>query len=134
MPTSVPPHGLQLTSTVTPEGELKLQLAESPVPDPGPEQVVLQVEASPINPSDLILLLGPADPSAGRFEGTPDRPLATFPLAPAARGALARRGGLPLLLSLLMLSQPPWNAPVPFPVKPLPERPARVLCTAARGS
>jgi len=53
--------GLQLRSRISKSGELELSLAEVAVPEPGPDQVVVKVEATPINPSDLGLLLGPAD-------------------------------------------------------------------------
>lgn len=53
--------GLELRSTVTKEGTLELTLAEVPVPDQKDNEVVVRMEAAPINPSDLGLLLGPAD-------------------------------------------------------------------------
>ena len=54
-------HGLELRSTVTSEGQLILNLEPVAIDEPGPDEVIVQVEASPINPSDLGLLLGPAD-------------------------------------------------------------------------
>ena len=51
----------ELRSTITGEGRLELELAEVPVPPPRAGEVTVQVEATPINPSDLGLLLGPAD-------------------------------------------------------------------------
>ena len=59
-----PRTGLDLTSCVTASGELVLSLVEVAVPAPGPDEVVVQVQAAPINPSDLGLLLGPADLSS----------------------------------------------------------------------
>ena len=59
----VPTSGLQLRSLVTAEGRLELSLQETPVAAPGPDEVVVRVQATPINPSDLGLLLGPADPA-----------------------------------------------------------------------
>jgi len=53
--------GLQLRSLIKKSGELELSLAEVPIPEPGPDQVLVKVEATPINPSDLGLRLGPAD-------------------------------------------------------------------------
>ena len=58
-------ESLQLRSLVKSSGELELSLAKVPVPQPGPDEVLVRVEATPINPSDLGLLLGPADLSAG---------------------------------------------------------------------
>jgi NADPH:quinone reductase len=45
--------GLQLRSLIKKSGELELSLAEVPIPEPGPDQVLVKVEATPINPSDL---------------------------------------------------------------------------------
>lgn len=55
--------GLELRSLIRKSGELELSLAKVPVPEPEDDQVVVKVEATPINPSDLGLLLGPADPA-----------------------------------------------------------------------
>ena len=62
--------GLQLRSLITKSGELQLSLVEMPIPEPAADQVVVKVEATPINPSDLGLLLGPADMSTGRASGS----------------------------------------------------------------
>src|SRR5487761_2384723 len=59
--TTTPDAGLQLRSTVTDDGHLELILIEVPVAQPSPDEVVIRVEASPINPSDLGLLLAGAD-------------------------------------------------------------------------
>ena len=52
---------MELRSLITSDGELRLTLEEVPVAAPGPDDVVLRVEAAPINLSDLAVLLGPAD-------------------------------------------------------------------------
>jgi NADPH:quinone reductase-like Zn-dependent oxidoreductase len=62
--------GLQLRSLIKKSGQLELSLAEVPIPEPGPDQIVVKVEATPINPSDLGLLLGPADMSTARASGS----------------------------------------------------------------
>ena len=51
----------QMQSTVTADGHLELAVAEVAEPAPGPAEVLIQVEAAPINPSDLGLLFGGAD-------------------------------------------------------------------------
>ena len=48
---------LELRSTVTAHGAVRLSLEESPVPEPGPDEVVIRVGAAPIKPSDLGVLL-----------------------------------------------------------------------------
>ncbi len=59
---------LELRSLIKKSGELELSLAKVAVPEPGEDQVLVKVEATPINPSDLGLLLGPADMSARQGE------------------------------------------------------------------
>src|SRR5262249_29693757 len=68
---------LQLRSLVTKNGELELSLVSVAIPEPKPDEVVVRVEASPINPSDLGLLLGAADMSTARQSGTPQNPVVT---------------------------------------------------------
>lgn len=68
---------LQLRSAIRSDGTLEISLAEVPVPEPGDDEVVVRVEASPINPSDLGLLFGPADMRTAKASGTAERPLVT---------------------------------------------------------
>lgn len=67
--------GLELRTLATSGGQLRLSLETVTLDEPGPEELVVRVEATPINPSDLGLLLGPADVSTARAEGTPERPV-----------------------------------------------------------
>ena len=53
--------GKELRSTVHEDGRLTLTLDEVTLDAPGADEVIVRVEAAPINPSDLGLLLGPAD-------------------------------------------------------------------------
>jgi NADPH2:quinone reductase len=84
---------LELRSLVTASGTLELSLVDVDVPAPGPHDVVVRVEAAPLNPSDLGLLFGPADMAAATADGTALRPLITAPIAPAAMPAMAARVG-----------------------------------------
>ena len=59
----MPSTGRTLRSTINSDGSLQLRMAEEQVADPTGSQVLVSVEASPINPSDLGVLLGPADPA-----------------------------------------------------------------------
>lgn len=68
-PSDAPAHGRSLRSLITADGELRLSLVEREVPEPTGSQVVVAVEASPINPSDLGVLLGPVDPGELQPEG-----------------------------------------------------------------
>ena len=93
MTTTVPQRGLELRSLVTDHSVVELSLAEVQVREPGPAEVVVRVEAAPINPSDLGLLLAAADPSAAESGGTSDRPTLRLPLSPGAVAANAARVG-----------------------------------------
>jgi NADPH2:quinone reductase len=68
---------LQLRSLVRTSGELELSLVSIPVPAPEPDEVVIRVEASPLNPSDLGLLFGTAEMSTAKQSGTPSNPVVT---------------------------------------------------------
>ncbi len=65
----------QLRSLVTEDAVLRLSIEETEIPDPAPHEVLVRVEATPINPSDLGLLFGAADMTTVRFSGTADAPV-----------------------------------------------------------
>ena len=91
--TAVPAIGRQIRSLITTDGELELSLVDVDVPTPTDDQVLVRIDAAPINPSDLGLLFGGADMSAARATGTPDRPVVTAPIAPAVLAAMTARVG-----------------------------------------
>lgn len=66
---NIPASGLQLRSIITSDGELQLTLADTPVTAPAGDEILVQVEASPLNPSDLGLLLGAGDLSTLKVDG-----------------------------------------------------------------
>lgn len=82
-------RGLQLVSTLAADGTLTVELVEELLAAPTGHEVLIQVEAAPINPSDLGLLFGPADIENAEFsEG---RIVAQMP-EPALRAMAARYG------------------------------------------
>ncbi len=83
--------GLQLRSLVKSTGELELSLVDVATPEPKANEVVLRIEAAPINPSDLGLLLAGADMTAARASGSADRPVITAALPQPLPKALAPR-------------------------------------------
>jgi NADPH:quinone reductase-like Zn-dependent oxidoreductase len=83
--------GLQLRSLIKKSGELEISLASIPTAEPGPDEVVVRVEASPINPSDLGLLVGAADMATAKASGTKDLPVITARVPEAAMKAMAAR-------------------------------------------
>jgi NADPH2:quinone reductase len=87
-------QGLQLQSAVTKTadgGQLQISLAMIDTPSPGPDDVVVRVEATPINPSDLGLLFGPADMTSAKQSGTDESPVLTAPVPEAMMGSVAAR-------------------------------------------
>ncbi|ATY30743.1 zinc-binding dehydrogenase [Sphingomonas psychrotolerans] len=83
--------GLELRSTVSSDGKLTLSLEPVTLTPPGPDEVVVRVEAAPINPSDLGLLLGPADMATLEPGGTADRPTLTAAIPQARLGMMKAR-------------------------------------------
>src|SRR5581483_9385464 len=64
MSAEIPAEALQLRSLVRADQTLELSLDTVPVPEPGPDEVLIRVEAAPVNPSDMGLLFGGADMAA----------------------------------------------------------------------
>lgn len=82
-------QGLQLLSTLGEDGQLTVHIAEQTLPAPSGYEVLVRIEAAPINPSDLGLLFGAADLenanySAGKI---------VAPMSEAAQRAMAARLG-----------------------------------------
>jgi NADPH2:quinone reductase len=70
--------GRELRSTVTDDGTLRLTLEDVTLERPLADEVIVKVEAAPINPSDIGLLLGPANVATLRAAGTAERPVLAF--------------------------------------------------------
>jgi NADPH2:quinone reductase len=85
--------GLQMRSLVTEQGMLELSLHEVTAPDPGPDEVLVRVDAAPINPSDLALLTAFADLEQASQAGTAERPIVSAPIPEAAMRLLQGRVG-----------------------------------------
>ena len=96
MSADLPDSALELRSTVTSHGTLELSLQEVPVPTPSADEVLVRVEASPINPSDLGVLIPGADMATATVEGTPERPVVTASLGAGALAGLSARIDKPL--------------------------------------
>ncbi|MGA2970496.1 MAG: zinc-binding dehydrogenase [Acidimicrobiales bacterium] len=93
MTIDIPSTGRSLRSLVTNQGTLEISLPEVAVSEPKPHEVVVRVEASPINPSDLGLLFAGADMTQATVSGPAESPLLTAPVdANALRGLSARVG------------------------------------------
>jgi NADPH:quinone reductase-like Zn-dependent oxidoreductase len=94
MSPSVPAKSRQLQSTVHRDGHLSITLAEIDTPTPGPGEVLVRMEAAPINPSDLGLLFGPADMT--RVEAVEDGRSLRAPIPKSAMAGVAARVDQPM--------------------------------------
>jgi NADPH:quinone reductase-like Zn-dependent oxidoreductase len=91
MPPPNPATGLQIRSLVKKSGTLEVSLVAVPTPEPGPDDIVIRVEATPINPSDIALLLGPIDMNTAQQSGSADSPVLTANVLERAMPLLASR-------------------------------------------
>lgn len=89
-------YGRELRSLITPEGELRLSLEDVAVPRPAAGEIVVQMQAAPVNPSDIIALLGPADLSTLTTRNTSGGPVTTASVSADKLPAVAARLGLAL--------------------------------------
>lgn len=83
----------QLRSLVRSDGQLELSVIDVPLAEPAADEVVVRIEAAPINPSDIGLLFGPADMSTARFSGTTTHPVVTADIPAGEMKAVAGRIG-----------------------------------------
>jgi NADPH:quinone reductase len=93
---STPRTTLQLQSTLQSNGALTLSLASVPVPAPAANEVVVRVDAAPINPSDLWLMLAGADFSKAAASGTKAEPVLTAQVPDALLRSMTARFGVPM--------------------------------------
>ena len=93
MDDDVPANGLQMRTLITDDGTLELSLARIATPEPAADEVVLRIEATPINPSDIGLLFGAADLSTLAVSGSGDGIVARARVTAAAMKAMAGRLG-----------------------------------------
>jgi len=83
--------GLQIRSLVKKSGVLEVSLVSVPTPEPAADEIVIRVEATPINPSDIALLLGPVDMNTAKQSGATASPVLTASILERAIPALSAR-------------------------------------------
>ena len=87
----------EIRSTVTSEGTLELSIANQERPVPADNEVLVKVEAAPINPSDLALLISfAANLDTLCVTGSGDETVTSMELHPAMMSALKPRMGDPM--------------------------------------
>ena len=94
MKIDLPTNMLQLQSLIRADSELELSLVSIPLPEPRADQVLVRMEAAPLNPSDLGLLFGAADMATARQSGNAQRPVITARVPAGAMKAMAPRVGI----------------------------------------
>ena len=91
--TDLPADNLTMLTLVKEGGELEISLARRPMPQPRDHEVLVKVLATPINPSDLGLLVGAADVRTARASQRDGLPVITADIPPAGMRAMAGRVG-----------------------------------------
>lgn len=89
----VPAQTRQLRSLVTEDDAVRISIETIGTPEPKPHQVLVRVEAAPLNPSDLGLLLAMSDVDRATASGSEDEPVVTAPISPRLMPALKARVG-----------------------------------------
>ncbi len=90
---TTPTTNLQMFSTLTESGELRLDLQEKPIPALEANQVLVRVEATPINPSDQGVMFGWSDISAATTTGSGKDTVLTAPVAEQGMRVMKARVG-----------------------------------------
>lgn len=90
---SLPSTYLQMLSTVTEDAELRMELVEKPFPEPKSHEVVIRVEATPINPSDQGVMFGWSNMANASSTGEGIKTVLTAPVTPQGMGIMKARIG-----------------------------------------
>ena len=91
--TDIPTTNLTMLTLVKETGELELSLERRPMPAPKDHEVLVKVLATPINPSDLGLLVGGADMTTAKASTRDGLPVITADVPPAGMRAMGGRIG-----------------------------------------
>ena len=87
----------EIRSTVTSNGTVEISIVNAAMPVPSENEVLIKVEAAPINPSDLALLISfAADLDSIEFSGEDEASKTTIKIRPGLMAALKGRVDQPL--------------------------------------
>ncbi len=87
----------EIRSTVTSNGTVEVSIVNAAMPVPSENEVLIKVEAAPINPSDLALLISfAADLDSIEFSGEDEASKTTIKIRPGLMAALKGRVDQPL--------------------------------------
>ena len=88
--TSIPASARRLVSEATAEGMIDLRIEEIPIPALQPGQLFVRIDAAPLHPSDLGMMIMAGDVSRAEHVGACLR----MPVPEAARAMMAARAGM----------------------------------------
>ena len=88
---SLPTTYLQMLSTISKEGQLRMELVEKPMPTPAADQVIIKIEATPINPSDHGVMFGWTDMSGCSSSGSGKDMVLCAPVSKYGMGIMKAR-------------------------------------------
>ncbi|MDF1687783.1 MAG: zinc-binding dehydrogenase [Parvibaculaceae bacterium] len=83
--------GAQIQSKITSGGQLEISIEQVDMPTPGASEVVVRMEAAPINPSDMGPLFGPADIRQAKRTDAGGRVVLSAPVPEKRLGMVASR-------------------------------------------
>ena len=95
---TLPTHFKQMISTVSKDGVLTMALRDVPMPTPKDGEVIVRVEATPINPSDHGVMFGWSDMDAATSTGKGDGTVLTAPVSPQGMAVMKARIGQDLIV------------------------------------
>jgi len=82
-------HSKEIRSTVTGDGNVEISIAKVDIPTPADDEVLIEIYAAPINPSDLALLTTfGGDVSNIKISGSGDNTVASMSVHPAVMRSL----------------------------------------------
>jgi NADPH2:quinone reductase len=90
---TIPATYLQMLSTITAEGQLRMELVEQAMPVPSANQVIVQIEATPINPSDHGVMFGWSDMANAATSGAGAKTVLTAPVSKQGMAVMKARVG-----------------------------------------
>ncbi|MEM1152091.1 MAG: zinc-binding dehydrogenase [Pseudomonadota bacterium] len=90
---SLPATYLQMVSTVRDDATLRMELVEKPMPKPKPGQIIVRVEATPINPSDHGVMFGWSNMAEAHSSGTDQGTVMTAPVPEQGMRVMKARVG-----------------------------------------
>ena len=97
---SFPSQSRRIQSLITEDYKLHLSIVSTELPAPKPNEIIVRVEAAPINPSNLALLIGPADLSTARATGTDKDPAITIDIPKDQIKTVKGRIGIPMAVGI----------------------------------